>query len=161
MKYLVVSDLHVPTRNREIPDVILEEAEKCDGIFALGDFVDINTVLLLQQTNKNFFAVYGNMDEPDVKDYLTSQKIVQIGNFTIGLIHGSGSHFNIPERIKNHFDNEVNVILYGHSHLVDDSTKFGKRFINPGAGHKTYGIIEVKGDKLTFTVKKIKGGLSW
>lgn len=154
MKILVISDLHIPTRNSEIHPNIIEQAKKCDAIFALGDFVDINTVLYLQSLNRNFHAVFGNMDDYEVKDYLPAQKVVKIGNFVFGLTHGSGSHIRIPERIINWFDKDVNVIVYGHSHVPDDRIYRGKRFINPGTAMETYGIIEIDGDTIKFEVLK-------
>ncbi|EKF50068.1 phosphodiesterase, family protein [Thermosipho africanus H17ap60334] len=154
MRFLVISDLHIPTRNFQVHPKIVEIAKECDGIFALGDFVDLNTVLFLQSLNRNFHGVFGNMDEYDVRDYLPAQKVVKIGKFTIGLTHGSGSHIRIPERIVNWFDNDVNVILYGHSHVPDDRVYRGKRFINPGTAMETYGIMEINGDSLKFEVFK-------
>ncbi|ABR30633.1 phosphodiesterase [Thermosipho melanesiensis] len=153
MKFLVISDLHIPTRNREIHPKIIELAKVCDGVFALGDFVDLETVLFLQSLNRSFFAVSGNMDEYDVKGYLPPQRVVKIGKFVIGLTHGSGSHVGIPERIVNWFSEDVNVVLFGHSHVPEDRFFHGKRFINPGTAMETYGIIDI-GDTLKFEVFK-------
>ncbi|SHH52607.1 metallophosphoesterase family protein [Thermosipho atlanticus] len=155
-KYLVISDLHIPTRCKEIHPNLIELAKKCDGIFALGDFVNIDTVIYLQSLNKNFFAVSGNMDEYDVKDYLPLQKIVKIGKFNIGMVHGSGSHFNIHKRIINWFPNDTNIILFGHSHSPTDLLYGGKRFLNPGTAMKTYGILEITDKDIYFTIKKLK-----
>ncbi|ANQ53721.1 phosphodiesterase [Thermosipho sp. 1063] len=153
MKFLVISDLHIPTRNREIHPKIVELSKELDGVFALGDFVDLNTVLYLQSLNRNFYAVFGNMDDYDVKDYLPAQRVVKIGRYVIGLTHGSGSHIRIPERIVNWFDDDVDVILFGHSHVPEDRIFRGKRFINPGTAMETYGIMEI-GDTLKFEVFK-------
>ncbi|MBO8160776.1 MAG: YfcE family phosphodiesterase [Thermosipho sp. (in: Bacteria)] len=154
-KYLVISDLHIPTRNKEIHPKIIELAKKCDGIFALGDFVDIDTVIYLQSLNRNFFGVSGNMDYFEVKDYLPPQRIIKIGKFNIGLTHGSGSHFNIHHRIANWFPDDTNVILFGHSHIPLDLTYRGKRFINPGTAMKTFGIMEITDDTIKFNLIKL------
>jgi len=154
-KFLVISDLHIPTRNKEIHPKIIKEAKLCDGIFALGDFVDIDTVIYLQSLNKNFHAVSGNMDYIDVKDYLPSQKIVQIGTYSIGLTHGSGAPFGIHKRIVNWFPNEVDIILFGHSHISFDTLYRGKRFFNPGTAMETYGILIIDDNQINFEIKKL------
>ncbi|MDK2946092.1 MAG: uncharacterized protein PWQ85_864 [Geotoga sp.] len=154
-KYLVISDLHIPTRNKEIHPKIIEEAKNCDGIFALGDFVDIDTVIYLQTLNKNFYAVSGNMDYIDVKDYLPPQKIVKIGNHTIGLTHGSGPHFGIHKRIANWFPDDVEIILFGHSHIPFEGLYRGKRFFNPGTAMETFGILIVDDSKINFEIRKL------
>ncbi|MDK2887041.1 MAG: uncharacterized protein PWP54_1621 [Thermosipho sp. (in: thermotogales)] len=154
-KYLVISDLHIPTRNNEIHPKIVEEAKLSDGIFALGDFVDIDTVIYLQTLNRNFFAVSGNMDYIDVKNYLPPQKIVKVGKFNIGLTHGSGPHFNIHKRIANWFPDDVNIILFGHIHIPTDLTFKEKRFFNPGTAMETYGILEIENENLNFKIIKL------
>lgn len=155
-KFLVISDLHIPTRNKEIHPKIIEEAKICDGIFALGDFVDIDTVIYLQSLNKNFHAVSGNMDYFDVKDYLPPQKIIQIGKYSIGLTHGSGTPFGIHKKIFNWFPNEIDIILFGHTHTPLDTVYKGKRFFNPGTAMETYGILILDDNQINFEIKNYR-----
>ena len=69
-RFLVISDTHVPIYQRDVPGVIYDIARSVDGVLALGDFVDLDTVLALEAVSKVFHGVHGNMDQIDVKEYL-------------------------------------------------------------------------------------------
>lgn len=83
MKILVISDIHVPTRLKEIPPALVDTFKEVDQVVALGDFVDMETVLTIKGLKQNFQAVHGNMDYPDVKEYLPSKKV--LSSKTLGL----------------------------------------------------------------------------
>lgn len=156
-RYLVMSDTHIPTRQEELPDIIFKELENCEGVIALGDFVDIDTVMILKKTAKNFYGVHGNMDFPDVKDYLPFSTLLQIEGVTLGLCHGWGAPWGIRKRILSHFKEKPDIILFGHTHEFEDSVENGVRFLNPGTATKggTFGILIVDGRNVKFDLKKI------
>jgi len=156
-RYLVISDTHIPTRQDEIPAIVFEELENCDGIIALGDFVDIDTVMILKKSTKNFYGVHGNMDFPDVKDYLPFSTLLQIEGVALGLCHGWGAPWGIKKRILSHFKEKPDIILFGHTHEFEDSIENGVRFLNPGAATKrgTFGILTIDGRNVKFELKKI------
>jgi len=156
--YLIISDLHVPTRQSSIPKIILELLDEVDGVIALGDFVSLDTVLLIQQSAKKFFGVHGNMDDYDVKNYLSDRKLIMLAGKTIGLCHGWGSPWGIRKRLLSSFNEKPQVIIYGHTHIPDNSVKDGVLFLNPGFAMTggTYGLLKIKdNDELYFEVHKI------
>lgn len=158
MIYLVISDLHVPTRQSEIPGIFLEILDEVDGVIALGDFVNLDTVLFFQQSTRNFFAVHGNMDEYDVKNYLPDRKLVLISGLTVGLCHGWGSPYGIRRRIVELFKEKPQLILYGHTHVPDETSENGILFLNPGSAMKggSYGLLKIENTEVNFEVKKIE-----
>ncbi len=155
-RFLVVSDLHVPVYQRDIPKKIYEIAKEVDGIIALGDYVDYDTVLTLETISKVFHGVYGNMDHIDVKNYLPERKVIAIENLTVALIHGSGAPYDLVSRLYKKFIDisGVNVVLYGHTHVPSHEFYGGIAFLNPGTATPggTYGILEVHGSEYSFKV---------
>lgn len=158
MVYLVISDLHVPVRQPSVPGVILELIHEVDGVISLGDYVDMNTVFLIQQNSKKFFGVHGNMDDYDVKDYLPDKKLIILAGRVVGLCHGWGSPWGIRKRILNSFAEKPQVIIYGHTHVPDNSIENGVMFLNPGFTMigGTYGLLEINDNgELNFEVHKV------
>ena len=157
MRIVVLSDTHIPRYQREIPSVVLKEIENSDGVMALGDFTNLETVLLLERSSKRFFGVHGNMDDYDVKEYLSFKKIVVLEGLTLGLCHGWGAPFDIKERIYDLFSEKPQIILYGHTHTPDFSRFRDVVFINPGTSTRggSFGILVLKDGKFDFEVMDI------
>ena len=151
MKIGVLSDTHIRRVGRSLPAQIYESFKDVDMILHAGDLVEIEALRDLEKIAKTT-AVYGNMDDPEVRKLLREKEIIKIGAFTIGLIHGYGSAANIIDRIKNEFKEKVDAIVFGHSHAPVNETRNGILFFNPGsptdrvfAKCNSFGILTVNG----------------
>jgi hypothetical protein len=146
----VISDTHIPERASKLPQKFVENIKREDIIFHAGDFTSIRTYRELE--NLAFlYAVCGNMDCPEIKELLPSKKIIELSGFKVGLIHGSGSPFNLTEKVYKEFDEKLDVIIFGHSHTPYNQKKRETLLFNPGscAGNllswqKSYGIIHME-----------------
>jgi len=153
-RYLLVSDLHVPTRLSEIPEDFLKSLKDFDGVIGLGDYVDLDTVILLEKFSKDFTGVHGNMDYPDVKEKLPFSKVLVIEGVTFGLCHGWGAPWDVKERILRTFSEKPQVILFGHTHVPEDVTFSGVRFINPGSfAEGSYALLTIDGGEVRFELR--------
>jgi hypothetical protein len=129
-----------------------------EKIFHAGDFVDWSIAEYLSSL-KELVAVCGNMDFQDIRKTFPQKRIVEIEGFKIGLIHGGGSPFGIESRIRGEFE-EVDVIIYGHTHTPATHQVKNIYFFNPGSAtssfvHKpTIGILTL-GEKIEGEVIKI------
>lgn len=150
MRILVVSDTHVPTIALELPQEVLDEARSCDTILHAGDLVSSRVRDQLSHLAP-FHAVRGNMDAPDLIASLPSKQIVQAENWRIGIIHGhEGRGRDTPTRALSAFSSDqVNCIVFGHSHRPLNELVNGVLLFNPGspvAGRgesgNTYGILD-------------------
>lgn len=152
----MISDTHVPTRNRDLPERVIELMDECDGIIALGDYVSMDVVALLN-SHRVFYGVHGNMDEPDVKSYLPQVKRLHIEGVDLGLCHGWGPPWDIKERILGLFNDKPEVVLFGHTHTPCDVSFKGVRFLNPGAAEPggTLGLLVIEGGNLKFEIERI------
>ena len=154
MKIGVISDTHIPGNCESIPKKIKECFSGVDMIIHAGDLTELSALDELALISPKVEAVCGNMDSEQVQRKLPKKKIINAGKFKIGLTHGSGPVKDIIERMGYEFKN-VDVIIFGHSHLAVNIMRNGILFFNPGsatdtvfAEKKTIGILEIN-DKIT------------
>ena len=82
---------------------------------------------------------------------LPPKKVFATENIRIGICHGWGPPFRIRERVVNLFKEKPDVILYGHTHLFDDSLHNDVRFLNPGAVcDGSCALLEIDGGAIRF-----------
>lgn len=142
MKIIVISDTHVPVRQLSIPDEVIKEIKNSDLVIHAGDMVSINFYNYLKSM-KEIKAVRGNMDiNTDLPEKLT----FEAGGIKIGLTHGWGDPFTLPDKIDRFFeDQNLNLIVFGHSHLPFLQRKGKRVLLNPGAcigSEATFAVIE-------------------
>ena len=151
MKIGVISDTHLREPYPEFMKMIEFHFKDVEKIFHAGDFVDWSIADYLS-SQKELIAVCGNMDSRDIWKAFPEKRIVELKGFKIGLIHGGGSPFGIESRIRREFD-EVDAIVYGHTHAPADHQVNDIYFFNPGSPtrsfvHKaTLGILHL-GEKI-------------
>jgi len=157
MKIGVLSDTHLVKVNPRLREIVNVYFAETDMIIHAGDLVAVDVLQYLQGLDLrgsslkhgNLEAVHGNMDHPDVRNLLPRKRVITVGPFRIGLIHGWGSPSGIEERIKDQFQ-EVQCIVFGHTHNPVNRWKDGILFFNPGsptdkryARDNSVGILEI------------------
>lgn len=147
----VLSDTHLAQVSNDLVDIYENYLSKTDIILHAGDYASEDIVEFLDRGN--FHGVFGNMDPIGVKESLPRKRIIQLGNYRLGLIHGWGPYSILEDSVLTEFTN-VDVIIYGHSHRSANHIKGGVLLFNPGTaigyhknGPHTIGILEV-GDKV-------------
>ncbi len=131
----VLSDTHIPTRARAIPAVLLRVLDGAGLILHAGDLVD-EDVLDELKVLAPVEAVAGNMDSPVMHRRFGVQKIVEVNSFKIGMIHGRRSMMDEGEWVYQAFSsciNELNAIIFGHSHCPYLKVKNDILLLNPGS----------------------------
>lgn len=122
----VISDTH----GDEIPDKVFGLFNDVDLILHAGDILDLD---VMDKFEKPLIAVYGNMDSGIVREKLPKKVIIKVNNFKIGLTHGYGAPDGLADRVKNEFDEKLDCIVFGHSHLPYNKKEEGILFFNPGS----------------------------
>jgi putative phosphoesterase len=158
MKIGLLSDTHLKEPNPEFKRIIETHFREVDKILHAGDFVDWSVAdYLLSQ--KELIAVFGNMDPQDIRKAFPQKRIIELGGFKIGLIHGGGSPFGIEPRVREAFD-DVDVIVYGHTHTPANHQVKGILFFNPGSPTRSFihrstlGILHI-GEKIEGEIIKL------
>ena len=86
----------------------------------------------------------------------------EIENYKIGIIHGYGHPNKLIDLVTEIFKNDnVNLIIFGHSHSALNEKRGNIIYFNPGsptdktfALHNSYGIIEIN-DKIEAKIVRI------
>jgi putative phosphoesterase len=159
MRVGVISDTHVPTIARSLPSAIFEVFQGVDLILHAGDILDLS-ILDELMTIAPVEAVAGNMDGSEVHLHLPYKKIIPLAQYSAGLIHGKYKIEVQREMIRKEFD-DVDLIVYGHSHTPFWGKVDGMYFLNPGsptdkrhAPYNSVALLEV-GDELKAEIIKI------
>ena len=147
MKVGVIADTHLRQASRELEELMAGPFRDVEMVLHAGDITEL--AVLQSFAGKEIQAVSGNMDSPAVRRQLPIQHNLLVGKFKIGLIHGWGGPQGIEERVRREF-NEVDCIIYGHTHVASQVTRGGILFFNPGAfgggfvtGKRSVGLLEL------------------
>ena len=142
MKIGVLSDTHLREVTSELRGIYDMYLADMDLILHLGDIVSPEVVRFLSK--KPFHCVHGNMDPPDLKEILPRKKVLELDSYRLGITHGWGVSEGIEDRIRPEFNN-VDIIVYGHSHRAANHVSDGVLFFNPGTatGYSSSGIHSI------------------
>ena len=147
MKIGVLSDTHIHLAE-EIPAEVVTAFSKVDLIVHAGDFVGSQVLERLKQLGE-VKAVHGNVDSMKLRGLLPEKELLVAGGKKIGITHGWGGPQGIERRVRGLF-NDVDIIIYGHSHRAKIERIGDVLFFNPGPGYQSFGILtieeEVKGE---------------
>jgi len=150
----VVSDTHIPIKARTLPMELLAGLQGVDMILHAGDLEVIDAIAELAAIAPTT-AVLGNMDPTFLRGELREKHVLPVGNFTIGLIHGWGAPQGLEDRIRREFPDDIDCIVYGHSHRAAILEKNGILYVNPGsptdtvfAPFRSFAKIRVEDDRL-------------
>jgi len=158
MKIGVISDTHLKEPHPAFRKMIEFHFKDVEKIFHAGDFVEWSIAEYLSN-RKELIGVCGNMDSHDIQKAFPEKRVIELQGFKIGLIHGGGSPFGIESRIRKEF-NEVDAIVYGHTHTPANHQVKNIYLFNPGSPtrsfiHKaTVGILCL-GEKIEGEIIKI------
>ena len=158
MKIGVLSDTHLKEPTSEFRGMIKTHFGDVDKILHTGDFVDWKIAEYLSSQNE-LIAVCGNMDSYEIQRAFVQKRVIVIDGFKIGLTHGRGAPFGIESRVREEFD-DVDVIVYGHTHTPANHWVKNILFFNPGSPIRSFirqgslGILLI-GEKIEGEIIKI------
>ena len=130
---LVVGDMFLPQRSPDINEQFkaILTPNKVQHVLCLGNIGNQETYDWLKSLSKDFHIVKGDFDQDEIPE----KKVVQIGDFNIGLIHG---HQVLPwgdleslGMVQRSLG--CDILIYGHTHKTNVVVKDNVLFINPGS----------------------------
>jgi len=161
MKIGLISDTHL---SDQLPDVITNAFAGVDLILHAGDLVALDVLRHLEAIAP-VTAVQGNMDLPGIQLNLPLKMVVEAEGHRIGLIHGH--RVPHPDRVLpppvdfaamhvyllSEFQSDnVDCIVYGHTHQAHIETYRNVLIVNPGAATRgrvhTVGLLTVGQDAI-------------
>ena len=130
MKIVVMSDTHLYGVSDQFKAICDRYCQDADRVIHLGDWV--RGPVLNYMEKYPLEAVAGNMDDPVIQESLPAQKVIALGNYRVGLIHGWGSAAGLRSRLYQAFS-DVDAIFFGHTHQALQLTENGIFWFNPGS----------------------------
>lgn len=152
MKILVFSDSHLSLNNL----IKMVKVEKPEVIICGGDHSKDALELSYIEDKIEYFVVRGNCDMFDhsFKDILK----FELENKKIYLTHGHlhGVKMTLTKLKKETQENKEDIVIFGHTHIPYYEIENGIHYFNPGAARDgNYGILEIEGNKINFTHKRL------
>jgi uncharacterized protein len=127
----VISDTHLPRGARTLPDECVRRCEAADLILHLGDVVAVSVLEDLRALGR-VEAVYGNMDEPPLRESLPQRHVVDVDGVRIGMVHIPGPRAAREARLRRWFAG-CQAIVYGHTHVPHLERFEDVWILNPGS----------------------------
>lgn len=132
MKIGVISDTHIRSSARLLPGSIFEVFDGVDMILHAGDIL-INEVIIELESIAPVYAVAGNNDSYEMLDKYGTRKIITVNGKRIGLTHGTGRGRTYMNAYAEFYKDNVDCVVYGHSHKPHNEVIDGILFFNPGS----------------------------
>ena len=161
VRILAISDTHLMRIRPGLPDNLIQEVSNCDLVIHAGDFTS-DTVYDELKHLTDILAVTGNMDGYSLRAILPARRQFNIGGINIGIVHGYGSSQQALNGSRNAFK-EVDLIVFGHSHMPFNETVGAVRMFNPGSPTNprgifppSYGIIEINEGRMSTKIQPLE-----
>ncbi|MFD3328842.1 metallophosphoesterase family protein [Streptomyces sp. NPDC058701] len=132
MRLLLTSDTHLPTRASSLPDDLMAAVDDADTVIHAGDWIDEATLDLLESRSRQLIGVYGNNDGPGLRRRLPEVAYAELEGVRFGVVHETGAAAGRERRCAERFP-ELDVLVFGHSHIPWDTTSGRLRLLNPGS----------------------------
>jgi putative phosphoesterase len=127
-----ISDTHLPRGARRIPDACLERLRASDLILHGGDVSTLAVLEELRALGPPVHAVFGNADEPALRESLPKELVVEAGGARIGMAHVPGPLAGRGGRLVKRFPG-CDAVVYGHTHIPEVAHEGDVWILNPGS----------------------------
>jgi putative phosphoesterase len=132
MRAAVIADTHMPRGGRRLPPTCVDHLRDADVVLHAGDLT--GTVFLdeLERLGLPVHAVFGNADEPAVRDRLPERLVLELETNRIGLVHDPGLLDGREERLIGWFPT-CDAVVFGHTHRPQAARNGSVWLLNPGS----------------------------
>jgi putative phosphoesterase len=123
----------MPRGGRRLPDACVAELARADLVVHAGDVVALSVLEELRGLAP-VEAVYGNMDEPALRESLPEKRVVEVAGTRVGVVHIPGPAAGREARLLARFPG-CDAVVYGHTHIpqVARAGSRGVWILNPGS----------------------------
>jgi putative phosphoesterase len=107
--------------------------DEADVVVHAGDWVSVELLDALEDRAARLVGVWGNNDGPPLRERLPEVARVQLDGLRLAVVHETGAAAGRERRCAAVYP-EVDVLVFGHSHIPWDTTaESGLRLVNPGS----------------------------
>jgi putative phosphoesterase len=138
VKIVVIGDTHI-SNFKQLPKDMINAILESDWVIHVGDFISKNVLNgLLKLKGPRFKGVYGNADPQSIRDQVLEKDILEILGKRIGITHpAKGETGELTKKLvlKEFKKDNIDAIVYGHTHEPKIEFIGGILLINPGKGY--------------------------
>jgi len=127
----VISDTHLASSSKRIPDAALRLFEDVELIIHAGD-LSVLAALGQLAAYAPVEAVQGNVEQPEVIAALPIKRTLLVGGCEIGVVHILGERAHYLRNARREFPT-ARVVVFGHSHIPHNEDVGGVLLLNPGS----------------------------
>lgn len=127
---VVVSDTH-STGGHALADRALEAVREADAVVHAGDFTTESALDAFREEARTLYAVRGNADDPEVRDRLPTERVVEWGGLRIALTHrrrGGATGLAMFGR-----ERGADLVVSGHTHRPGVTDAGDLVLLDPGS----------------------------
>jgi uncharacterized protein len=107
--------------------------DDADVVVHAGDWVSVELLDALQARAKRLVGVFGNNDGPQLRARLPEVARLELAGVRFAVVHETGAAAGRERRCAAAYP-DVDVLVFGHSHIPwDSTTATGLRLLNPGS----------------------------
>jgi uncharacterized protein len=132
VRLAIISDTHMPRRNRVLPHACVERLRAADAILHAGDFIESSVLEELEALGPPVHAVRGNVDSSELQARLPAVLVVEAGGARIAMLHDAGPAAARLDRMRRRFP-DADAVVFGHSHIPLHEEAGGFAIFNPGS----------------------------
>lgn len=129
---LLIADTHVPARAEDLPAQVWAAVDAADLVVHAGDWVEPDLLDELEARASRLVGVHGNNDGAELRRRLPEVARFELGGLRWGVVHETGARARREERARSAYP-DLDVLVFGHSHIPWDSEHEGLRLLNPGS----------------------------
>ncbi|MGG5260168.1 metallophosphoesterase family protein [Phycicoccus avicenniae] len=127
-----MSDTHLPKRAKDLPAPLWEAVERADLVVHAGDWVDEAALDALEARSAQLLACWGNNDGPGLRARLPEVARATVEGVRVAVVHETGGRERREQRMRAEYP-DVDLLVFGHSHIPWDTEHDGLRLLNPGS----------------------------
>ena len=132
MVIAVIADTHMPRGNRRLPAECVERIRIADLLLHAGDIATPEVLDYLARICPPVRAVYGNVDNDELRVTLPESTTVDADGATIAMFHDAGPSKGRLQRMRRRFP-DADAVVFGHSHIPLHERDGGFQIFNPGS----------------------------
>lgn len=133
IKIGIISDTHISKDIDKLKAIIDKHFKEIELIIHAGDYKNKKVIEVLRKRG-DFIGVWGNNDNDSIKELVNEKEIVKLKGYKIGIYHGhEGSKSTLDAAYNIFRDDDVDIIIFGHSHQPIIKTKNKVLMLNPGS----------------------------
>lgn len=133
MRIGVISDTHLRSGKVKLPQEVKKGLAGVDLILHAGDWMTLELLPVIERIAP-VEGVAGNNDRQDIISRFGHAKVLELGAYRVGIVHGHQGHRHTPLNAAAAFSGQhVDAVVFGHSHIPFNQTLNGVLLFNPGS----------------------------